>query len=240
MKSWMISYALAGVFFSTVAFSAPRALVYKGEGVCKEGCAEASYKLAEFAGLDPVYVGPNDLTAASTEEDKVALFKDAVIWLQPGGYASTAMNTMSGTLKNAIKKFISDGGGYVGFCAGAFVATEKVGATNVSGLNIFPGGTKLYGSGVDLKLITWNKNSRYMYWEGGPYFRKLPKTVEVTAYYSNGAPVSARTLYGKGKVYITGVHLEAPQDWIDYTGESDTDGLDFDLGLEMIKWVTNK
>lgn len=238
MKSWMISLILFLSFTSIAALAAPKALVYKGPGACDDGCWQASYDLAKYAGFDAVYVGPNALTSSSTQADRDAIFKDAAVWIQPGGYAGVAMQNMTSQLKNALKEFIAAGGGYIGFCAGAFVATAKVGTTSIKGLGIFPGGTKLYGKGVDLKKIDWLGQSRFLYWEGGPYLRNLPGSVEVTATYPNGAPVSARTSYGKGRVYVSGVHPEAPQEWLDYTGETDTDGLDYDLGVAMLRWVT--
>lgn len=44
-------------------------------------------------------------------------------------------------------------------------------------------------------------------------------------------------MYGNGKVFITGLHPEAPQSWRTYYGINDSDGLDFDLVDEMISWV---
>lgn len=233
-----MSIVLTYYFITSQAFAAPKALVYKGPGACEDGCYQAAFELARHAGFDPVYVGPTDLNANSTENDERALFDNARVWIQPGGYASVAMANMTSQLKNAIRNFIFNGGGYVGFCAGAFVATTKVGTTKNSGLGIFPGGTKLYGKGIDIKRVKWKGSERYIYWEGGPYLRNLPKNVETVAHYSNGAVATARTQYGKGKVYITGLHPEAPQDWIDYSGQSDIDGNDFDLGAEMLHWVT--
>lgn len=232
--------ALLSLTFAAQAYAGPKALVYKGAGACDDGCYQSAFELAKKAGFDPVYVGPKDLNAQSTAADERAIFEEAKVWIQPGGYASTAMATMTPQLKTAIKKFIYNGGGYVGFCAGAFVSTSMVGTTKNAGLGIFPGGTKLYGSGVDIKRVQWNGSTRYLYWEGGPYLRNLPNTVEKIAFYPNGTTATARTHYGKGKVYISGLHPEAPQSWIDYSGKKDRDldGLDFDLGIEMLHWVT--
>ncbi len=231
---------IVGVITASASQAAQKALIYDGEGVCEDGCAQAAYNLALYSGFDPVYIGPNALTARSTAAEKEAIFADVAVWVQPGGYASRAMKAMTPQLKDSIVEFVKNGGGYVGFCAGAFVTTARVGTTRNKGLNLFPGGTRLFGTGIDLKKIIWNGKERYMYWEGGPYLRNLPSSVEVTATYADKSPVSARTKFGKGRVYITGVHPEAPKSWIDYTGEVDPDGLDYDLGLEMFQWVTAK
>jgi hypothetical protein len=217
-------------FAGASAMAAQKALIYKGVGSCDENCSEAFWNIARDAGFDPVYVGP--------EEPKADTFANAAVWIQPGGYAGQAMNAMSPKLKTALKTFIQNGGGYVGYCAGAFVATSKVGTTSVNGLNIFPGGTKLYGKGVDLKKVSWNGSERYLYWEGGPYLRNLPSTVEKIASYSNGAVAAARTAFGKGRVFITGLHPEAPRSWKTAGGLNDIDGDDFDLVAQMIHWVT--
>jgi len=216
--------------FSSRALAAPKALVYNGAGACEENCAKAAYDIAAKAGFDPVYVGDDEADSK--------IFDSAAVWIQPGGHASLAMNVMSDTLKTNLKNFINNGGGYVGFCAGAFVATEKVGNTKVNGLGIIGGNTTLFGSGVDLKKFTWNGSERYLYWEGGPYFSNMPSTVEQIGAYPGGSSATVRTSYGKGRVYITGAHPEAPQQWKDYNRLNDPDGDDSDLVVQMLSWVT--
>ncbi|MBS1960486.1 MAG: hypothetical protein JST80_13495 [Bdellovibrionales bacterium] len=221
-----------GSVVSAYASGTPKALIYKGEGSCKEDCSEVFVDIVKQAGFDPVFVGP--------EAPKAGAFDDAVVWIQPGGYAGTAMGAMSPVLKTQIKEFIKNGGGYLGFCAGAFVATSKVGTTSTSGLGIFPGGTKLYGKGIDLKTITWNDRQRVIYWEGGPYLRNLPSTVEKIATYPNGAIGAARTTYGNGRVFIAGMHPEAPTWWATSEDLIDTDGLDWDLVIEQLHWAARR
>ena len=216
--------------FSSSALAAPKALVYNGAGACAENCAKAAYDIAAKAGFDPVYVGD--------DESDPKIFDSAAVWIQPGGHASLAMTSMADALKTNLKNFINQGGGYVGFCAGAFVATEMVGNTKVNGLGIIPGNTTLFGSGVDLKKFTWNGSERYLYWEGGPYFSNMPSSVEQIGAYPDGSSATVRTSYGKGRVYITGAHPEAPQQWKDYNRLNDPDGDDSDLVVQMLSWVT--
>lgn len=217
------------LFFSVDALAGPKALVYNGAGACHEDCAKASYDNAKAAGFDPVYVGDQDTDPK--------IFDGAVVWMQPGGYASTAMQNMATALKNNIKNFVKNGGGYVGFCAGAFVATSYVGTTSNRGLGIIPGNTKLYGSGVKIFKTKWQGSDRYLYWEGGPYFRNMPATVESIGTYSNGATSAVRTTFGKGRVWVTGLHPEAPQWWKTESGYSDIDGDDSDLVATMLHWA---
>ena len=197
--------------------------------------------MAVRSGLTPTYVGPNDLNSSSTDAEKKAFFDQVAVWIQPGGTSTTVLNNMSATEAEALKNFVNQGGGYVGFCAGAFSATQKVGTSSVDGFDLFPGRTVLYSNPTSAGIIDvqWEGKTRNIYWEGGPYITDLPAGLaEPIAYYPTGQIAAARSLYGKGKVFITGFHPEAPQDWRTYYGLSDTDGLDYDLVDEMIRWVS--
>jgi glutamine amidotransferase-like uncharacterized protein len=197
--------------------------------------------MAMKAGFDPVYDGANALNRNTTKEDAENLFRDAALWVQPGGKSSIAVSNMTSQLKDALKQFVREGGGYVGFCAGAFASTSWVGTTNYRGFEFMPGRSILYRNprGADLIPITWNGKIRHIYWEGGPYLTELPEgKAEVIATYPNGQVASARSVYGRGKIFVTGLHPEAPQSWRDYYRMKDADGLDDDLAVEMMEWVT--
>jgi glutamine amidotransferase-like uncharacterized protein len=233
MKNYLSFTFIVLVLISSSALSAfagPKALVYNGAGACKDDCAKAAFDSAVQAGFDAVYVGD--------QETDPTIFNGASVWLQPGGYAGVAMNNMAPALKKNLKNFIYNGGGYVGFCAGAFVATSRVGTTRVQGLGIISGSTKLYGKGIRMYKTLWQGSERYLYWEGGPYFRNMPDTVEQTGAYPNGANAAVRTTYGKGRVWVTGLHPESPQWWKDESGYADVDGDDRDLVTRMLHWVT--
>ena len=223
------------------ADAAKRALIYQGPGACDDGCYDAAFQVAAKAGFDPVFVKEKQLLASSTPEDQEKLFKDAAIWVQPGGKSRTAMSVMTGRLKSAIESFVMKGGGYVGFCAGAFSSTYRVGTSFARGFGFMPGKTILYRevqSQAEMIPITWNGKVRHIYWEGGPYLTRLPGRVEVVGKYPNGQVAAARSLYGKGRVYVTGLHPEAPQDWRDYYHLEDQDGLDEDLAIGMMNWAS--
>lgn len=229
------------VWFNPSAEAAKKALVYNGPGACADGCYQAAYQMALKAGLDPVYVGPSDLNRNTNEADAAQLFKDVAVWIQPGGKSRTVVSNMTSQLKDALKKYVNTGGGYVGFCAGAFSATQYVGTTGYFGFNFLPGKTVLYSSrkAADIIPVNWNGKTRHIYWEGGPYLTEIPEGLaEVRATYPNGQIASVRSKYGQGKVYVTGLHPEAPQDWRDYYHLKDPDGLDDDLAVEMIDWAT--
>lgn len=210
------------------------ALVYDGPGACPEDCSIASADTARMAGFTPKMVGPDALNENSTPEQIANLFKDVAIWVQPGGKSRDAYLAITPTLRNALIQFIKGGGGYVGFCAGAFITTKWIGTTGVQGFGIFPGSTAPLGTGSLRETVKWNGKTREIYFEGGPYMYNVDSSVEVTAYYDDGKTIaSARTNYGQGRVYITGPHPEAPDWW--WNGK-DPDGNDRDLAIEMMKW----
>ena len=211
-----------------------KALVYRGPGSCEEHCSEAAALTAESAGFVAVFVGPDEV--------RKEVFEDAKVWIQPGGMSSTVAQTMLPDLKANLKRFVAEGGAYVGYCAGGFLATPMIASRGIEGLGLLPGLNGMYVEPNEAMLydIQWNGKTRKMYWEGGPYFILGPNdTAEVTATYPNGQAASVRAPYGLGRVYVTGLHPEAPQDWRDYFKMQDTDGLDVDLAVEMIRWATH-
>jgi glutamine amidotransferase-like uncharacterized protein len=213
------------------------ALVYDGAGACPEGCAQAAVDSAVQAGFTTKIVGPNDLSASSTQQDIDQLFQGAAIWIQPGGHSDEAYQAMSPTLRDSIINFIKNGGGYVGFCAGAFITTKEIGTTGLPGLGIFPGSTApLTAGGIMMETVKWAGNTRTIYFEGGPYMYNLDPSVETVAVYSDGVTVAAaRTTYGSGRVFISGPHPEAPAWWSNGV-VIDPDGSDRDLAGDMMKW----
>lgn len=250
----------------------PLALIYDGQGSCKpaEGesftsCAEAAKQVAEKAGFIVKYATDTSLNAFSTEADYQKLFKGVSVWIHPGG-TSTGFFREYATLElqNGIRRFVREGGGYVGFCAGAFLATledadEALRGTPLPELGIFPGRAVTYPESTfylqsmdknpdaDYSRVLpfiWNGKLRQIYWENGPYLEISPqaKNVKIVATYaSNGKVAAAKTTYGKGRVFISGPHPEAPQDWYsDSMLTLDSDGRDSDLAAEMVLWASKQ
>lgn len=190
--------------------------------------------MAQQAGLSPIFVGPS--------ESNHGVFKNAVVWIQPGGTSKTVGMNMTEELKGWIREFVMGGGGYVGFCAGGFYATSKIGSLDDPGLGVIPGTSHLYENAPDhvgVFPITWNGRQRSVYWEGGPSFTVPTKGAgaEITATYPDGSAASVRASYGLGRAYVTGLHPEAPQFWRNYYRLDDADGLDYDLAVDMIRWA---
>lgn len=237
----------------------PIALIYSGPGSCANepgstGCTEAARAIAESAGFEVRLVGPKSFN----ESD----FKAAAVWVQPGGRAKTQQAEMVQSLKDRIVKFVADGGGYVGFCAGGFMATESFGweapdgPFEVKGLGLLKGKSAYYESfdkELDEKMLAkiirtkWNNKARDIYWELGPYFKEETfKSTEVIAFYPvldgdrEQKALALRSTFGNGRVIVSATHPEAPADWFTYYRLKDADGLDFDLAQEMIAWAVRK
>jgi glutamine amidotransferase-like uncharacterized protein len=194
--------------------------------------------LARLAGLTPQYIGPTD--------DNPELFNEAAIWIQPGGKSSVVGKNMTPKLKDLIRKFVSEGGAYVGFCAGGFYATDLIGQTGNTGLGLIHAESTLYrevNNYAEILSLNWNGKARNVYWEGGPYFT-LPKTtsinslqanpISILATYPNGTAATIASHYGLGKVVVTGAHPEAPGWWSVSEKINDTDGVDHDLAVDMV------
>ena len=176
-----------------------------------------------------------------------SLLESAKIWIQPGGKSSGASLAMGPTTREALKKFVFNGGGYVGFCAGGFLTTPKVGSTSNPGLGIVDGrSTPFKGSrkSVSLQRLVTPQGPKYHYWEGGPYFSftgAQAKKVDITSrYYRTNQINGFTTVYGSGKVAVTGTHPEAPLWWYEDGSIRDLDGLDNEEASSMIKWAAKK
>jgi glutamine amidotransferase-like uncharacterized protein len=151
---------------------------------------------------------------------------------------------MAEALKNNLRSFIDEGGGYVGFCAGGFLATAMIADRGVQGLGILPGTNALFEWNEDAAILPtqWKDGAHDLYWEGGPYF-KLDLTqaadaaAEVMGTYADGSIASLRAHYGQGRVYVTGFHPEAPEFWRTAYRLTDADGLDFGVAVKMVHWA---
>ena len=235
---------LASVFFSFVilcfstvasdsAASKSRvALVYIGRGSCNDRCSEAAANIAKMAGLTPRFVTPEMINPT--------VFTDAVVWIQPGGNAIKASAAIGEKKLRLIRKFVHEGGGYVGLCAGAFLADTTVDSKDtVRGLGIIPWSTDYYpidsGENGTLARITWRGKSRVLFFNGGGTFALDDShPVKVIAKYEDGQPATIETTFGNGRLALTGAHPEALESWKTDAKLNDPDGSDWDLALEML------
>ena len=117
-----------------VAAASQIALVYRGPASCPD-CSEAVARLLES---DPnqnftvIYVGPNeDMSVRAGLE-----LSDAILYAQPGGNGGVS-KAFSKLKADApfIRKFVSQGGKYLGTCMGAYLVDNDPGFD--LGLNTF-------------------------------------------------------------------------------------------------------
>ena len=224
------------IFFHAVfsiSAHAKLALIYDGPGTCAEGCARAVERPAKTAGLDVRFVQPAEINAS--------LLSQAALWIQPGGDAITVATILSDFQKRELREFVSNGGGYVGFCAGAFFADHKVDdALTIDGLGLIPGEANDYHVDPRLQIlpIQWHGKTRHIYFEDGPYFvMNTNDPSHMVGSYPNGALASVSFPYGRGRVALSGPHPEAPSDWKKKAHLYDPDGSDVDLAIQMIRWA---
>jgi glutamine amidotransferase-like uncharacterized protein len=118
-----------------------------------------------------------------------------------------------------LRRFVSEGGSYLGLCAGAWLADSTLDDANkVAGLGFLPGETYDFlktPESVVLK-INWGGKVLPMYFQAGPAFRISPKAaskVKILASYTNGTPAAIQFAYGKGSVILSGPHPEATPYW---------------------------
>lgn len=246
MKKIFILSLLSFSFSNSLVFAeqnvseAPLALVYAGYGVCvDEDCAKGAGDSALLAGFQVKYIEKGGAIDP-------AFFEKASVWLQPGGYAVESIQSMGPALIQQLKNFIYNGGGFLGFCAGSFLSTPKVGDSGVNGLGIVRGYTSVFeglGSYAPAMLkINWGGKIRHIYWEGGPHI--IPDVTDpnlkILGRYSNGNIAAVETKFGKGIVISTGLHPEAPTWWAPDEGLKDLDGSDQPFVAELVKYASKK
>jgi len=212
----------------------PIALVYNGPGACLT-CWTSAAQNARLAGFKVKLVnsGLRDY----------GVFNQAKLWVQPGGNSRSASKAMGSKMLSAIRNFVSSGGGYVGFCAGAFLSTERVGTTNLEGLGITPGRTELWdksdGPGKMIN-IAWEGDIRSIYYHGGPFIDLTgvnDPSLRVISHYDDGSNNGLIVNYGSGRVAVTGAHPEASKIWKVMKLVRDRDGSDQPLVVRMMKWA---
>jgi glutamine amidotransferase-like uncharacterized protein len=211
-------------------------LIYKGPGSCIDGCSEAAGDIPTSLGYEVKYVTPNDI--------KPEIFKNAILWIQPGGNAIDASITMGKTKLQMIRNFVWNGGAYVGFCAGAFLADKTVDDDGkIEGLGIIP--VVSYYAPIDsnndmgtMTWITWNGRPRHLFFNGGANFsvKKNDSRVKVIARFDiDGSPSTIQNRFGQGNVVVSGAHPEATTVWKTEGNLQDLDGSDIDLAQDMVR-----
>jgi glutamine amidotransferase-like uncharacterized protein len=222
------------LFFSAITLFAPSisawagadVAIYNGKGTWADG------RLAFEKFLDSQGITWKEVSAADINGDD---FKSSYNTLfMPGGYASDYWwpPDSAGTINSAgnqhIRDLVSSGGSYIGICAGAFYAADKIiwqGVEYDYPLNLFNGiavgeiteiipwaGYKMTGININKAnpINVVQPSSYTMVYYGGPYL--LPdgsQQIETLATYQvNNQKAAINFKYGNGRVLLMGPHPE--------------------------------
>lgn len=211
------------------------ALVYRGKA-STEGCPEAVAALLRDSAwdLDVRFVGPKEQLHLSPQT-----LKSAVLYAQPGGGELTRAYRRLSRHAADVSRFVRDGGRYLGFCLGGYLAGET------PGYGLLPGDSDQYiasrHAGVRTEASTvisidWCGQQRSVYFQDGPYFVLDPARgpADVVARYANGLPAAVVAPCGRGAVGVAGPHPEATADWFIDDGLPVPRPLARDLGLDLV------
>ncbi|TWU74015.1 hypothetical protein ED733_000780 [Metarhizium rileyi] len=229
--------------------SRPRALVYRGPA-SGEGLAEAVANLLESSprNFEVQYAGPREAINVSHESlSKVQLYA------QPGGPDLEDAWSETKAFAPAIRSFVSNGGRYLGFCLGAYLAGHT------PGFGLLPRGADTDAENdqrgaqvktdadtiiqVDWKFATGAKagqtvKKRWVYFQEGAVVKGLRESDSciVLGRYSRGGRVAASlTKYGDGWVGLIGPHPEATLEWFALENLDCPHGEQFEIGHDLIE-----
>ncbi|MBN1215560.1 MAG: hypothetical protein JXA99_08950 [Candidatus Lokiarchaeota archaeon] len=219
--------------------------------------------ITAFSYLIP-WIGCN-LTLVESDDVKAGVLNNMDIIIFPGGN-NIYWSDLGIEGRDIIRDFINNGGGYMGFCAGAFYACfstvwypfegadplpedkdefldlfDGVGTGPIYEISEFPGSAMTQ---IDIEnqehMITHSlPESMTIYYEGGPYLEpNINADVTILGIFNEiNKPAMLCFEYGNGKVFISGPHPEFEED-------SDRDGLapwvdmsDVESDWELLKQV---
>jgi glutamine amidotransferase PdxT len=135
----------------------------------------------------------------------------------PGGYTARYVDALGEEGFEQIREFVAGGGGYIGICAGAYIAARNVEVpSRPPGLGII-GIRNERKAGRGLKtiiiakpahsVVRGSKGKVDIWYQNGPMM-KVGKGVEMLAVYEEGAAAIVCANYGQGRVVIFSPHPE--------------------------------
>lgn len=176
--------------------------------------------------LEEAGIATEELLAVDFRPGELGKY-DALVF--PGGNAWDQRQALGEPGVAAVRDFVARGGTYLGVCAGAFLATEKVGWEGAPPLDyplalvpgvatgarddIAPwprvGATRLVLTGAGrARGLAWEDRETFFY-QGGPGFSGYGDA-DVLATYPDGTPAILRRPYEAGQVILNAVHFERP------------------------------
>jgi glutamine amidotransferase-like uncharacterized protein len=202
-----------------------RVAVFDDKGAAGKGIPAVTALLGKAADIQVTKLTGEDISAGVLTNYDVVMFT--------GGSASRQAASLGENGREEVKRFIKNGGGYVGICAGAYLACSgfdwSLGMLNAK--TISPkwrrrvGTVEIEFSETGRALSGFTKTNHHILYANGPVIKPAERT-DLSAYESiaffrtelakNGtpegimvnAPAMARGAFGKGRVFISSPHPE--------------------------------
>ncbi|MEC5207644.1 glutamine amidotransferase-like uncharacterized protein [Vogesella perlucida] len=215
---------------------AANVVIFRGAGTC-DGCPEAVGKLLQHQHHRVSYVDEHTLSAQR--------LRGATLYVQPGGSddIDETLQALQPAQVQALRRFVANGGHYLGICAGAYLAarySDRAAATPAFGLLAID---ELHAEVADpapsLLPMRWGKQVRRVYNQSGPHMGTTPPAgASVLArYQASGRIAALGSRYGKGRLLLIGPHFEADADWYRSDGLTLQYGLNTDLFYRALAWL---
>lgn len=232
---WILTAAVLILFqVATPAQANSSALIYKGPGAC-DGCPESVGDVLKKMGVVVHYIKPGQLTL-----DRL---RKADLYVQPGGtdYVEDTMKALSTSEVDALRTYVSEGGRYLGICAGGFLAGEwaEDPGKNVRTFGLIPG--TVFEESKDRKAraepIQWRGKNYSLYFQDGPKFdaSNVPGGEVWATYLKTGHVAAMMAPFGKGRVGLIGPHPEADMDWFNDDHIAAPDGTHQKLAIQFVR-----
>jgi glutamine amidotransferase-like uncharacterized protein len=206
-----------------------RIAIYADKGITDEALPELRKCLSPNDGFET-----STITAAQIRD---GVLRDYDVLIQPGGSASEQGTTLGPEGRERIRKYVADGGGFIGICAGAYLASvEYPWSIGVLNAHVLDGAHWARGEGnVQLQIsstgqaaFSSDKATCTIHYQNGPLLgpghkQGIPPFEVLAAYESelteNGAPKGvmkgtaaiARGKFGRGRVVCFSPHPEKTQ-----------------------------
>jgi glutamine amidotransferase-like uncharacterized protein len=231
--------------------------LYSGKG-CWDDSVVASEKMFEWMGCDVSLIDAGYVNDKSLDDFGIICF--------PGGDMYRYADDITSKGKGKLRDFVNAGGGYIGICAGAYFAAEKIIWAGkdipTEPLGIFPG--KAVGiideiapfpkyamcrvNVVDFEhpITARDIYSLWVLYYWGPRLIPKPGTdVDVLGVYAvGGDPAMVAFEYGAGRVFLIGpvpdIEEDGDRDGTDFAEEFDDLGSDWELMRKAALWCTKE
>jgi glutamine amidotransferase-like uncharacterized protein len=204
-------------------------LLFDGTGTSANDVA-AIAALLEDEDLRYSTVDSAELNAMSA-----ARLRSHELLIVPGGNFVTMGQSLSARTTAKVREAVHDGLGYLGICAGAFLAGRfpRYEAFDLTGVQF--GFYAASDRGIRKMAVAIARPGLPAfdhYWEDGP---ELGGWGDVVARYPDGTAAIAEGTSGRGWVILSGIHPEAPESWREGMSFRTPAGVANDYALTLIR-----